>query len=201
MPVLVDENELEQFLMESWRDGYFPIDEKFGKLNNQVSIMGYGIIDILGTSFSMSLKDENKKISRRNINIKITATIFELKKDVIDHRAVAQISRYKTGVEKILKYFQYRNNIKRYDYEVNGILIGSGYPENSEICFLVDNCEWLRMFKYEICMYSGLLLEESNGWYKTNFDIDSFEIPQDIKSRFIGSYLKKETFWNKFFSE
>jgi hypothetical protein len=173
MAVLESENELENFLVELYNSDEWPLPGG-GQLFRQVKVSTYGIIDLITVEIEAGVKVPN-----------ICVTIYELKKGKIDLTAVGQISRYKTAVERFLDA-SVRNGRgeKIYDYTVFGVLVGDGYA-NGDVCFVVDNADWLCFYEYELSLKGGIGFNHDEGWKNTDEDLTSLPLAKDLFRDFV----------------
>lgn len=181
MPKLIDEKELEDYLFslaQAPSEEGSPIDAS-GKCFRQVNITGYGIIDLLYVDFEPSCSPKAYRLPFVHIKI------VELKKEQIDLNAVGQICRYKVALERFMKNL--RESLD-FGYEITGVLVGSGYG-SGDVCFVVDSCEWLSTYTYEIKLSEGLVFDISEGWHNTNENFSSLEkIKNELTREFIKTY-------------
>ena len=101
MPVFESEKEFEETLMENTE----LLTEFFGDYfwDNQVSLPGYGIMDIVGVSCE-GCNEENYP------TYEFRVSVIELKIGSINTDNIKQICRYKTGLERIVERLRINNN-------------------------------------------------------------------------------------------
>lgn len=156
MPSLIDEKELESHLCELHASNCWPFrDVDF--LMRQLKLKGYGVADLVSVSI---LRDNNYSVPI------VSVIIYELKKGDIDLNAVGQISRYRTAIIRMLKPNCGGDSNRKYYFEVNGVLIGGGYT-GGDVCYAVDNIDWLRCYHFDIDLFEGMEFHLSEGWYST----------------------------------
>lgn len=152
--VLDSEKELEDYLSHIMKSGYSPVtEEHIDKVYRQFDLGGYGVIDLLSVSY---VDDGNEVVHE--------IRVIELKKGPIKSDHIAQIARYKRGIDTF---------IERSAEDLNGIdisyhLVGDGYAEQGDVQFLADSCEWLSVHHYKFDLEGGVKFEESYGWVRTN---------------------------------
>lgn len=163
------EKELEDILQDSWFDTGFVFGDggQEDYLLRQINVEPYGIIDLLG----ISLDYDNFII-----------TIYELKNTAITKSHIAQISRYRTAIKKILeKYFS-----KQKFVTVNGVIVCTG-AGTGDIVYLYDNINWLTVKTVDICV-DGLLFDDHYNWYSTgDLKMPKIKHLKDMKRRYINA--------------
>lgn len=125
---------------------------------NQVNLHGYGISDII----TMSLGNESC------INI----DIFELKVTPLKMADIAQVLRYRTGVERFMEYLVSTNDLPEKDYlhaNIECHLIGSDL--DNDIVYFIDAQSSTdnfitSIFTYEFDAFNGLVFKNHtfNGY-------------------------------------
>lgn len=178
MPILVDEKELEIYLMETEEDHFGLAGRSF----NQVEIKGYGIIDILNINIDTGPQCKPY----------LEITILELKKGKIDYNAIGQISRYKTAIERLLSHWGVEN--KFIVGEISGILIGETYT-NGDVCYLGDNIGWLRVYEHNINIEHGIEFKETHGWHSTSEDFSKIPLLDALKRDLAKSRIDSRKSW------
>jgi len=176
MPHLETEEELEQYIFDSFGNefewDYFDGDV----LLRQLNISGYGAADLVKVSISHDFN------GRENTPL-ICITIIELKKGVLKMDAVGQISRYRTGISRVLEKISERNGKKLFKYEVDGILVGSEY-DSGDVCYAVDNMDWLNFYNFDISLSDGISFTHQEGWYSTK-EKETIGIDERVFNEFI----------------
>ena len=152
-----------------------------GKCFRQVNLGGYGIIDLL----YIDIKSECAPPEYPQYPY-VTITVVELKKGSIDFSSLGQICRYKRGLERFLsqqinKRYHITSRIK-----VEGVLVGSDYA-NGDICYTIDQINWLECWHYNLDLKEGIELEHSTGWYR---DDEDFKSLFRLKEAFFPRYLR-----------
>lgn len=178
MAELENEKELENYLYTLVVDHNedHPL-EVSGKAFQQVELKGYGIMDLV-------YLDSYGDVPRTS-TVKIT--IVELKKGKIDLVAVAQISRYKQAIERLIERHHARDNKPiRIIIEVEGILVGSGMA-SGDVCYLVDSIDWLRMFSYDLSLKNGLTFKSEQGWYNVDENLSVIPLGEELRDLIVSA--------------
>ena len=188
--IKITEKELEDFIFAEQEN---PI-EVYGKPFRQVNITGYGLIDLLYIDISEIDLDRNNKI-RPYIKI----TIVELKKDKIDLNALGQICRYKTAIER---YLRENNQFDQHGYiTIEGVLVGNGYA-SGDICYAVDQMEWLHCWHYKIDLKKGISLDPSHGWLNSGEDFKGLaRLKSEITKEYLSAYKEGTRRYRKYSAE
>jgi hypothetical protein len=165
---------------------------------NQVNLHGYGISDIITVSV--------------NNELCINIDIFELKVTPLRIVDIAQVLRYRTGVQHFMEYLVSTNDLPKKDYTTANIdchLIGNGL--DNDIKYFVDaqgsadNCV-TSIFTYQFDAFNGLVfkdctfnvynIEEPKFNNKTSEDEEKSNFTDMIYSyqeyNFIQSVIKKD---------
>lgn len=177
MPALISEKELEDYIVnEISEQRVNPLTgETVDHCFRQVAIGSYGIADIVFVDIWQG----------DGLPPEVFITIIELKKDLITVSAIAQISRYKTGIEQ---YLSKETSIK---ITVEGILVGSGYAHTDDASFLVDSIDWLTCYHYKLSLSTGIFFTESYGWRNEVSDFSSMQkLAQPIIKKLLSGYRK-----------
>ena len=185
MATIESEKELEDFIINATTfsvDETNPLtDESIEYCFQQVEIGSYGIADII---FVDIYWDEEKP--------EFLIRIVELKKDLINLAAIAQIGQYKAGLEHYFK-----KGFRQIKMRIEGILVGSGYSDDKS-CFLVDSINWLSCYHYNLSLSDGINFKESNGWEinKSKFGFLN-QIAKPIKKKFLHDYKAHKAFMRR----
>ena len=175
MPQLRTEEELEQYIFDSFGSdfdwGWFEGDV----LLRQFCISGYGVADLVKVSVAPGYN------GRKNIP-ELNITVMELKKDEVKLDAVGQICRYRTGISRALDKMRNRNGNILFTYEIEGILIGKEY-DSGDVCYVVDNTDWLSTYTFDISLSDGISFSSDAGWYSTK-EKDSVVVNSEIFKEF-----------------
>lgn len=120
----------------------------WGKKYRQIRIGEYGIADII-------------TFDRHEKNI----TIYELKKETVDHNTIAQVIRYMRGVQR---YLDYRNRLT--DFTISGVVIGNSLNKNSSLHYLTEFMD-LDIYTYDYYV-DGISFEDHSCYklIKEGFD-------------------------------
>jgi len=110
----------------------------------------YGFIDLVGF-----YRNEDDKT--------ITMTIYELKKDTLKCAHYAQISRYKTGFDKLIEIIAFDFG---YSLDFEYILIGSDIDHQNDAGYLGDTLDWLNIYTFSIDMHTGIDFSHQDGWHR-----------------------------------
>lgn len=153
----ISEKELEDFIV-GISDGQpgAEHDELFieGRCFRQVNLDGYGIADLIFIHFDAIDRD-------------LSVEIVELKKGVIDMKAVGQVCRYRVGVERFIsKIIERHSHFRRASYQVSCCLIGNGYAQD-DTRYVVDCLDGVNTYIYGIDLARGISFKHSDGWYNT----------------------------------
>ena len=125
----------------------------------QVTIDGYGVAD------AISGYVEGKHL--------YSITVYELKKEVIDIKTIAQVSRYMVGVKKIVEKYMPQF---AHDFSVHGVVIAPSINMNDDTIFLLQQTENITAVTVDFCLEKGCLFTEDNkNWIRTiTGDPDAF---------------------------
>jgi hypothetical protein len=148
MPVFESEKEFEDILM----DNEEILSGEFGGccFYNQVNLFGYGVADIVGFSAETD-----------SFNTYLTITVYELKVGKIDSKAIEQICRYRTAINR---FVDIKFNGKRTNIDVRCVLIGSKMSSGG-CCYVADAIDCLSVYSYDINPLTGISIKGNNGWY------------------------------------
>lgn len=189
MAMVETEKELEDYIYEIINDtpdkNSLSNDLPQGKVFRQVDIGVYGIIDLLVVDFG--------GIDGEHCYPTIGITIIELKKNEIDHQALEQISKYKTGIEQFLEGIENicsERKTKCLIYTVECLLIGSIVNKQSDFVFLLNHLEWLSVYTYSISLKDGMSLDRiGQGWQIPKENFSSIEKKSiNIMPCFLAAY-------------
>lgn len=180
MAILESEEELENFIVretESTENDTNPLtDETIEYCFRQVDLGPYGTADII----FFDVYCEEYCVPELYIRI------IELKKGDINLSAIAQISRYKTGLEYYIENKNFCGETR-----IEGILVGAGYDKNDGSCFLVDSIDWLDCYHYKLSLTEGITFEQSAGWMKENAEFSNLDkIIKPIDEKLSHEYEK-----------
>lgn len=115
----------------------------------QMNLGPYGIADIVGIC---SYTDPD---GRTNCDVRI----IELKNTPLAAAHVAQLARYKSFFERVLQDSGIRFT------DIRGILVGlKTFPTADDLCYLVQNMNWLTCYEMNFCPFAGLEWHEVGGW-------------------------------------
>lgn len=189
MAIVDNEKELEDYLYNEAKinDGKWSDYFTDGKIFRQVNITGYGIIDLLYVDFEIPEQDFDYP--------EVRITIIELKKGQIGYKALEQIARYRTAVERYLNALNEKNP-KKFTYTVNGFLVGNEIDIHSDFVYLLNNIEWLTALTYFISFDEGLILSEpQRGWYDKRENFDSLKVQL---TETMPAFLKSYKMWSSY---
>ena len=184
------EEELETYLFE-WKPNVIEYEEHpigaWGKCYRQVEVKGYGVIDLLYID-----------VSPGSLCPQIDIHIVELKKDNIDLSALGQICRYKTGMDRFIDKLKGEKGSKYFqNLEIRGILVGSDYA-SGDVCYAVDNIDWLTSYHYKLDLGSGIDFEESSDWYNSGENFRSLnKYVREWKKKYIQNYKQELQYRSK----
>lgn len=175
MAELRNEKELEDYIVELLDDGVFEYID--GEPFRQVSITGYGIIDIL----VIDVEHITSETTFLHIHI------IELKKGKIDLSALGQICRYRKGIINAIN--KNPEIFGKYKFDIKGYLIGSEIELNGDFCYVPENIDWLSILIYELSLSQGLMFNEADMDYFSNQEdftqfikwFESFKVAYNMK--------------------
>ena len=147
------EKELEDYIFDYMGQyKYSPITgENVSFCERQVKLGPYGVIDILATDISSSDKDE--------FEYKVTYTVLELKKQILNTKSVSQISRYILGLSNHLC----DSNLE-YEWEICGELIAIEIDHQCDTGFLIDIANGVNSYLVEFDLDNGISFKHKLGW-------------------------------------
>lgn len=152
------EKDLEDIIFESSKE---KLKEKGlnikGKLLRQVRIGNFGIADLISFKKETSVYPE---ATYHHINI----TVYELKQNELNTNALAQASRYITGIKE---YFKHRNFFTECVVEYNIVLIGSKIDKDSDFVYLCNYINNLDVYTYSYDL-DGITFKVYGSWYLNN---------------------------------
>lgn len=141
-------------------------DYSFVDAENQVNLHGYGVADIISTCIDSDLC--------------IHIDIFELKARPLKITDIAQVMRYRQGVECFMKYLVSTGDLEQGQYDSSVIqcnLVGSGLDDDIKyfingqnsididdvlVSFFVYNFDAFNGLMFKDCTTHGYYLEEPN---------------------------------------
>lgn len=144
------EKDLEDIIFNSDRE---TLDERGlyieGKMLRQVRIGSYGIADL---------------ITYHRLDGNLQITIYELKKALLDEKALLQLFRYKAGIKDYL--IRHRNFFEG-DLIIKTVLIGREIDCSTDWVYLLDSLEDFYVYEYQY-LIDGIEFTESYRTYFSN---------------------------------
>lgn len=157
------------FLMER----NLPI-QSHGKMYRQVRLGSYGVADLIDISMDSVIDKCDRSLS-------LHVEIIELKKDLIDYKALGQSCRYFRAVKDMANLMLDNERFDEYDFHIS--LIGSGIDnsDNDSFLFLYNEIsDFADIFTYKYKM-DGIFFEYiPHTWHKTNPNFDQ-EVIKNIQ--------------------
>lgn len=145
------EKELEDYIFESVSESmHNPItDESVDSIYRQVDLGSYGIADLVTFSYGEEF---------------LEVTIIELKKETIDIKTMAQLSRY---YKAFCQYFEKKHPSKTVSIKL--IAVSGQICHTDDSAWLSDYLSEHSNFQVYLCDFdldSGVIFSEQIGWYK-----------------------------------
>lgn len=116
-------------------------------VSRQLRLGNYGVADLVGFDIEPNLYGE-----------KLIVTVYELKKDAVDFKTLAQALRYVTGISRLFDIFWGMPSVT----EFNICLIGKKVSHEYDLLSFMGNMGTLHAFTYEYCLDGIKFKNESN---------------------------------------
>ena len=158
----ITEKALEDYLEQKMIEGICPVtDSAISKVFRQAGVDGYGVTDIITYTAPNFLNGQFMSEQR--------LVVYELKRGIIDVKAVMQIARYRAAFSRYRGMMEERGDVENLlEYYVEYILVGGSVDLDSDLVFLLNTMDWLEVYTYEIDLDNGITFEcNSKTWHKT----------------------------------
>ena len=155
------EKSLEKFIVECFAVDKKCIinDEAYDACLSQFSLGDYGIPDLI---FHSKLCNNGEDF--------ITIHIVELKNEQIKAKDIAQISRYKTYIQRM-----YEDSDLNIDLKCS-LIVPKGVSSNSDACYLVNACEdSIDVYEFSLDPRNGIEFQMVYGFHKSDASPEQFE--------------------------
>lgn len=155
------EKSLENFIVDQFKVDKKCIinDESYDSCISQFSFGDYGIPDLIFHSKEDVNGDDF-----------ITIHIVELKNEQIKPKDIAQISRYKTYIEKMMEDSDLNVELKC------SLVVPEGVSSNSDACYLINACEdSIDVYEFRLNPTKGIEFTMMYGFHKTKSSSEQFE--------------------------
>lgn len=147
--ILDSEKELEDFFIALAGSNFIDpaTEECIDFISRQVVIANYGIADLV--SF----------YHYGNGNILIT--VYELKKDIIDVKTIAQVSRYMTGIKQYAEC-----DLRNFNVHIQGIVIAPEINMKDDTVFLLGQLDYVFAYLAKFSLNKSCVFEKvPKSWF------------------------------------
>ena len=171
---------IEDYICQKFNDELCPITLRYShesRLYRQLDLGVYGIPDLV------YLTPEKDSFYNEFV---LVIEVLELKNTALKLKDYAQLSKYITGIRRMLEPYSKKLG---FEVDVRGYLVGLKPPKCSEDIFLVDLIDDITTSYISLNMDDGFMSEDAGkGWFKVG---ESFRPIKHI-SREVASWLESE---------
>lgn len=174
------EKDLEDIIWEccNSKDGYDLLEDRnlyfHPRSYRQFKLGGYGIVDIMNVTYDSHLD-------------MISIQLVELKKESLKVSHLIQICRYVSGLRSMIDGVDTKKLL--YNTRVYGVLIVPKVDTNSDLIFLSNLLEDIRIYSYKFSLEKGLLFEPvGKDWFLKDASIYDTEFTKWDSSNFVPTF-------------
>lgn len=144
-------------------------DEVITSYQRQYQLAQYGVVDII--------------TAHLNEGVDLAFNLIELKKEVINKDAIAQVSRYLRAFNRYIETFDPNDFGVKYIY-AHATLSAPRLSTSDDTCYLIDSLDDVSFYKVEFDVDSGISFDYQSGWYHVDesFDSSSDQFLSDIRN-------------------